>query len=132
MRVGFITDFDTRLPIAEKFFTGGGTSIRGYGQNKVGPLNSLGEPVGGNAFILLNQELRLRLSRLLGAVLFLDMGNVFPRWSDFIFSQLRKGVGMGLRLYTPFVIFRLDWGFKLDRRPGESASTLFLSIGQAF
>ncbi len=132
VRMGFITDFDTRLPIAEKFFTGGGTSIRGYAQNKVGPLNSLSEPIGGNAFILLNQELRLRLTKLFGAVVFLDVGNVYPRLSDFLFSELRKGIGVGLRFHTPFVIFRLDWGFKLGRRPGESASTIFFSIGQAF
>jgi outer membrane protein assembly factor BamA len=39
---------------------------------------------------------------------------------------------VGLRLRTPYFLLRLDYGVKLDRRPGEPASRVFFSIGQAF
>jgi len=45
---------------------------------------------------------------------------------------LRKTAGFGLRLRTPFLMIRFDYGFKLDRRPGESQGAFFISIGQAF
>lgn len=131
VRVGLLKDFGIEAPHGEKFFTGGGTTIRGFGQDKVGPLFD-GTPVGGNAQLIVNQELRWRFSRLLGAVVFFDAGNVYPRIPDFSLRHLRESAGVGLRVYTPFVLVRLDLGFKLDRRPGESLYTVFLSFGQAF
>ena len=61
------------------------------------------------------------------AVGFVDIGNVFPLVSDFRFSELRKTAGFGLRLRTPSLMLRFDYGFKLDRRPGESR-VLFSSV----
>ncbi|MCP4215192.1 MAG: outer membrane protein assembly factor [bacterium] len=132
VRLGLLKDFGIETPYGEKFFAGGGTTIRGFGQNMVGPLDGSETPMGGNALFILNQELRFRFTKLLGAVVFFDMGNVFPQPDDFAFSDFRKSLGIGLRVHTPYMIFRLDWGFKLKRRPGESASTIFFSIGQAF
>jgi outer membrane translocation and assembly module TamA len=45
---------------------------------------------------------------------------------------LRKTAGFGLRLRTPVLMLRFDYGLKLDRRPGESRGAFFFSIGQAF
>ncbi|MCP4158255.1 MAG: BamA/TamA family outer membrane protein, partial [bacterium] len=132
VRLGLIKDYGIALPYGERFFAGGGTSIRGYGQNVVGPVDLSGEPAGGNSLFILNQELRFKFSRFFGAVLFMDLGNITPEISDFALGNLRKSIGIGLRIYTPVVLLRLDWGFKLNRRPDESASTIFFSIGQAF
>jgi outer membrane translocation and assembly module TamA len=52
--------------------------------------------------------------------------------SDISLSDLRKTAGLGLRVRTPWILIRLDYGFKLDRRPGESIGRVFFSIGQAF
>ena len=82
--------------------------------------------------LVMNQEFRMRISRLFGITAFLDIGNVFPKLRDFQLDKLRKGCGIGLRLYTSFIMFRLDWGLKLDRRDGESASAFFFGIGQTF
>jgi outer membrane protein insertion porin family len=46
--------------------------------------------------------------------------------------DLRKSAGTGLRVRTPYLLLRLDYGFKLDRRLGESRGAFFFSIGQAF
>ena len=58
--------------------------------------------------------------------------NTYPKISNFSFFDVRKTAGFGFRLHTPFVLVRFDWGFKLDRRPGEALSQIFFSIDQAF
>ncbi|MGK4302248.1 BamA/TamA family outer membrane protein, partial [Klebsiella pneumoniae] len=46
------------IPLPERFFAGGGTSIRGFGLNQAGPRDPCsGFPVGGLAILALNQEL---------------------------------------------------------------------------
>jgi outer membrane protein assembly complex protein YaeT len=133
VRVGLMKQLTnyTLVP-SERFFAGGGTTVRGFEQDKLGPLDRFGNPLGGNAMLVLNNELRFPFVSILDAVGFFDIGNVYPTISDFSFSDLRKTAGFGLRLRTPFLMIRIDYGFKLDRRPGESMGALFISIGQAF
>lgn len=82
--------------------------------------------------LVLNNELRFPMFWIFDGVGFVDIGNVFPSLNDFKFSELRKTAGFGLRLRTPALMLRFDYGFKLDRRPGESRGAFFFSIGQAF
>ncbi len=81
---------------------------------------------------VLNNELRFPFVSILDGVGFVDVGNVFPEVSDFKFSDLRKTAGFGIRLRTPSLMLRFDYGFKLGRRPGESLGAFFFSIGQAY
>ena len=118
--------------LTERFFAGGGNSIRGFPQDSVGPVNTNGVPIGGNALFILNNEIRFPMISLLEGVGFLDVGNVYPRISDLDFRDLRKSAGFGLRVKTPFILLRFDFGFPLDLRPGESRSVFFFSIGQSF
>lgn len=115
-----------------RFFAGGGTTIRGFAQDEVGPKDSLGQPVGGNAALILNQEIHFPIYKIVEGAAFLDVGNVYPTISDFNPLDVRSAAGLGLRLRTPIVLLRLDYGIKLDRKPGESFGQLFFSIGQAF
>jgi outer membrane protein insertion porin family len=75
----------TVIPLPERFFAGGGTSLRGFALNQAGPRDSItGFPVGGQAALVLNQEFRfpMRLPFLgtsLGGALFYDGGNVYSR-----------------------------------------------------
>ena len=81
----------TVIPLPERFFAGGGTSLRGFALNQAGPRDSLtGFPVGGQAMLVLNQEFRfpMRLPFLgtsLGGALFYDGGNVYSRLSRISF-----------------------------------------------
>ncbi len=119
------------IPDAEKFFAGGGTTVRGFAQDQLGGADYYG-PVGGDAVFVLNNELRFPLRWMFDGVTFLDVGNVYDKVSDFSFTDLRKSAGLGIRVRTPFFLIRADYGLKLDRRPGESAGQFFFSIGQAF
>ena len=117
---------------SERFFAGGGTTIRGFQQDGVGPQDFFGDPEGGDAVFVINNEARFPLIGIFEGVGFLDMGNVYDRWRDFDPASLRSAAGVGLRVRTPFFLLRLDYGMKLGRREGEKAGALFFSIGQAF
>ena len=75
------------IPLPERLYAGGGTSIRGFALNQAGPRDSLtGFPVGGQALVILNQEIRFPLKlpivgTKLGGALFYDGGNVYSRAS---------------------------------------------------
>ena len=111
------------LTPAEQFTAGGGTSIRGFRQNSVGI---------GNAMFVMNNELRFPVASIFDGVGFLDLGNTYDHVGDFSLTNIRKSAGMGLRIRTPYLLLRLDYGRKLDRRSGESAGQFFFSVGQAF
>jgi outer membrane protein assembly complex protein YaeT len=119
----------------ERFFAGGGTTMRGFQQDLLGPVvlqpDGTYRPTGGEGLFLFNNEIRFPIVSILQGVGFLDLGNVYPRLTDFNFS-LRKSAGIGLRVKIKYIPLRFDYGYKLDRRPGESAGAFFFSIGQAF
>jgi outer membrane protein insertion porin family len=98
---GTIDEIDLTLPISERFFSGGSTTLRGFGFEEAGPrqaiipegtfhdsngkivvLNPFTVPVGGNALAIVNLEARIPLTRVLQAVPFYDGGNVFRRVGD--------------------------------------------------
>jgi outer membrane protein assembly factor BamA len=123
------------LPASERFFAGGDTTIRGFAVDSVGAPNTIspaGFPRGGNATMILNGELRIPVWREFGAVLFVDGGNVFNRVTELDLGELRGAAGFGVRYRSPIGPVRVDLGFKLDRKPGESSNVLHFSIGQAF
>ena len=95
-------------------------------------MDGLGDPRGGNAIFVANNEIRFPLFSIFDGVGFVDIGNVYDSASDFRPWDVRKSAGVGIRVRTPFVLLRLDYGLKLDRRTGESAGRFFFSIGQAF
>ena len=118
---------------SERFRAGGGTTVRGFEQDHLGPLDSFtGEPLGGDAMVVLNSELRFPLYKFFDGVAFVDAGNVYPHLSDFKPFDLRASSGVGLRIRTPYLVLRVDYGFKLAPRAGEPRSKLFFSLGQAF
>ena len=137
---GPIVDVVQDLPASERFFAGGDTTVRGFSLDRLGTAATIspsGFPTGGNGLIVLNAELRADVIGGIGAVGFLDAGNVFPRATDLDLGQLRVAAGVGVRYQSPVGPIRVDLGFKLDRRelaPGrlERRSVLHISLGQAF
>ncbi len=136
------------LPISERFFAGGDTTVRGFAFDRLGipigqpgaTIDAAGFPQGGNAVVVLNAELRAPVTRDLGIVGFLDAGNVYDRVSNLDLGRIRSGAGFGVRYRSPVGPIRVDLGFKLDRqdlgsgpdREREPLTALHISIGQAF
>lgn len=132
LRAGIITSRD--IPISERFFAGGDTTIRGFDYDEVGPKDEeTGNPVGGQGLFIFNQELRFPIYKILGGVVFYDSGNVFADPSDYDLGDLRHVLGLGIRVSTPVGPFRIEYGRKLERESrDESLGELFFSIGQPF
>jgi outer membrane protein assembly complex protein YaeT len=122
----------TEVPFNVRFFAGGPGSVRGFQLNRLGPLNTDGDPIGGMSLIEGSAELRFPLFGDFGAVLFVDFGNVFASSFTYRLGDLRYAVGPGLRYNTPVGPLRLDLGVIVDRRPGEDFGRIEFSIGQAF
>ncbi|MDA8078307.1 MAG: outer membrane protein assembly factor BamA [Nitrospiraceae bacterium] len=121
-----------QLPIVERFFLGGRTSVRGYAQDSLGPRGSDGNPTGGNAFFAGSVEFRTNIGRGVGLVPFFDMGNVWVKAGDINPKDLKFTTGMGLRYNTPVGPLSVDYGVKLRRETGESRGELHFSVGHAF
>jgi outer membrane protein assembly factor BamA len=133
VRLGLANAFSGQdVPLSERFLAGGSTTLRGFAQNSLGGVDAAGVPLGGEAMLVINNELRFPLWWIVDGVAFVDVGNVFPHVNDFSLSDMREAGGLGLRLRTPWFLVRVDYGIPLDRRPGESKSRAFFSIGQAF
>jgi outer membrane protein assembly factor BamA len=124
----------TDIPLPERFFAGGGNSLRGFALNQAGPRDpQTGFPVGGQAMLIFNQELRfpMRLpfvGRRLGGALFYDAGNVFSRLSHVTLrpspsaisqasgdlDYFSHTIGFGFRYLTPIGAVRVDLGYLLN------------------
>jgi outer membrane protein insertion porin family len=128
------------LPITERFFMGGPSSLRGFTLRDVGPLDETGEAVGGEASLLLNLELQYRFTRYFRGFLFYDRGNVYGgddalgNTTDQLFDldQMRHSWGFGVHFFSPVGPITLAYGFKLDQREGETPSEFHFTIGGAF
>ena len=131
-RLGLATGFGGALMPLERFFAGGGNTVRGYAQDSLGPLNVFGARAGGNALLILNQEIRVPIVWRFRGVGFVDAGNVFESIADFSLRGLQTSAGVGLRIESPVGLVRLDYGFALQRAEGEPRGLLFFSLGQTF
>ena len=147
-------DRDALLPIAERYFGGGATTLRGFALDEASPKRKIllpngdvvdGEPIGGNVLALLNLELRFPILGNLRGVVFSDNGNVYRRLQVIELLNWRYNMGFGFRYDTPFGPLRVDYGFKLDRRTvrsiecpdvltpcKESLGRFHVSLGHAF
>jgi len=124
------------VPINERFYLGGGNTVRGYSQDSIGPpsdvpATSSKVPTGGDGMVQLNAEMRLNTAESGGLVFFTDAGNVWVQQAIHL-NDLRASYGMGIRYNTPVGPLRVDYGQKIHRRAGESPGELHFSIGHAF
>ena len=138
------------VPTSQLYFSGGGTSLRGFPIDEAGPQRivpfcnvlqgqsgcvNVTVPVGGRQLFLLNSEVRfpLRLMKNLGGVVFYDGGNVYSaiNFNNFA-SNYTNTVGIGLRYSTPIGPIRIDLGHNLNPVPGINPTQYFITLGQAF
>jgi outer membrane protein assembly factor BamA len=155
VRLGMERAFgDAHIPISESFFSGGGSTLRGFSLNGAGPQRQVlvcppenpgcGEqisvPVGGKMLFVANTELRFPLGismplvgGALGGAAFYDGGNVYTAVNlKDLFNNFTHSVGGGLRYKTPIGPVRVDVGHLLNPPPGVKSLQFFITLGQAF
>ena len=132
-KAGFLFGTErNNVPADERFYAGGGGSVRGYGFQLAGEIDEDDNPIGGRSLFEAAGELRSQFSDSIGAALFADSGAAFGSTIPDFEEDLLIGVGAGLRYFSPIGPIRLDVGFPLDRRDVDDAFQIYVSIGQAF
>jgi outer membrane protein insertion porin family len=124
-----------KLPVYEKFRIGGMNTVRGFDYGSISPLDpETGDRIGGEKMMVYNLEFRFPLQKEQGVwgVVFFDAGNVFTKDESWTFKGIRMGAGVGVRWLTAIAPLRLEWGYNLNRRPGEDASNWEFTLGTPF
>jgi outer membrane protein insertion porin family len=133
-RAGVVLPYGTspEVPIQKRFFAGGRTTVRGFKQDTLGPIGADGAPIGGDYQLILNAEMRVPLQYGFLTAAFVDAGSVWLRNQSLYGFDMRETAGLSLRYITPVGPISVDYGWKLDPRPGESAGEWSFSIGMVF
>jgi translocation and assembly module TamA len=119
------------VPPQDRFYGGGGGSVRGYGYQDVGPRYPDNTPEGGLSVVESSIELRQHLFGAWGLAAFIDTGSVGKQVTPDL-SHPEVGVGFGVRYNLGFGPIRFDIATPLDRRQGDGLIQVYLSIGQSF
>ena len=153
VRVGFDAAFaGSTVPLSQEFFSGGGSTIRGFPLNGAGPQHAvtacgipgvastctlINAPDGGRQLVIVNSEFRIpvpislpAIGKGLGVAAFYDGDNVFTAVG--FHGKYTNTVGGGLRYATPLGPIRIDIGHNLNSPPGIKSTQFFITLGQAF
>lgn len=148
VRIGAAPAFaGSYVPLSQEFFSGGGSTIRGFPLDGAGPQRSVQAcgpgitscdlnitvPEGGRELFILNSEFRLPLPffwKGFGWAAFYDGGNVFSAIG--FHGEYTNTAGGGLRYATPVGPIRFDIGHNMNSPRGVSATQYFVTLGQAF
>ena len=147
----------TGLPPYKRFYAGGPDTVRGYTEDTLGPVDTNGNPYGGNMLAVSRTELIFpvpaKWQTSARVSLFYDMGNVFsndgtkfvgedletPVNYNFSYHALRDSTGLSVQWLAPSLgIFRFSYGIALNASNGNSidfpdrTEGFQFSVGQSF
>jgi len=132
-RIGYAKAiFNATLPLYENFCVGGIYTVRGIEYCKAGPKTDQGEYIGGPKELIFNTEYVFPIVRelKLKGVVFFDAGNAYA--ANEAYGTLRPTTGAGIRWISPMGPLRVEWGYNLNRKPGESQSKVEFTFGSFF
>jgi len=142
------------IPISERFFNGGDSTVRSYKHSELGPKDDNNEALGGLGYNVFSIELRKRFYKNFSTTLYIDAGNVSPNRSlyekDFMpytdrsellndtlndfFSEFKFAIGIGFQYLLPVGPIRVDVAYNPDPEEqwNEDIWVFHFSLGMAF
>jgi outer membrane protein insertion porin family len=149
MSAGYVQENSSgKLPVYEKFYLGGLSSMRGFESGDISPEvtttyggYTLTEKIGGIKMFYSNLEYIFPLFKEAGlkGVVFFDIGDVWDAGEKYgqdevvdDASNVRKSTGFGFRWMSPMGPLRLEWGYNIDPEDDEDQSLWDFSIGGQF
>jgi outer membrane protein insertion porin family len=131
-QIGYISG--DAVPLYELFRLGGMYSVRGFKTWSIGPTAPNGEVIGGDKMLLFNFEMVFPIAKeiKLKGLIFFDAGNAWAKGDPYQLDDLRTSVGFGFRWMSPMGPLRLEWGYNLKPKPGESSSAWDFTMGGFF
>jgi outer membrane protein insertion porin family len=137
-RAGIVDAYgkSTQVPIFERYFAGGASSIRGYSERAIGPVDdNTKDPIGGESIFVSSVEYTIPLVEVIKLATFFDIGNVWAKSTDLGKGNLFPGYGLGFRVKTPIGPMNLDYGIPLKKEPGEDKRNngkFYFSVSRGF
>jgi outer membrane protein insertion porin family len=134
VKFGWVTAFgkSTEVPTKERFYLGGAYTVRGFGENALGPADSTGTPAGGEAIGLLNLELRKPLFWQIWGSTFIDCGYNVADIKQVSFREVAVTFGVGVQWVSPVGPIRVDYGRRTNINDYPSGGSFHFSILYAF
>lgn len=123
---------EDQIPITQRYYLGGRTTVRGFRENSLGPRGDDGAVIGGDTLIAGKTQLQYLADESLSTHIFFDFGNVFLRDYEFNPFDLRTSVGVGFQYLSPIGPIGFDVGSPLDERSGEPSVRVHFSVGSSF
>jgi len=138
-RLGYGGGFDQTndLPIYEKFTAGGVRSVRGFEFNSLGPLDSNGDPLGGDFQVITSAEVLFPIEALGSSETFrvgvyFDAGNVFADVDDFESNELRQSVGVSAKWFSFIGPIEFSYAWPLNDEPEDDVQNFQFALGATF
>lgn len=144
-RIGYIKGlFDKKVPLYENFFVGGIYTVRGLGFAVAGPIDKTTlDGIGGTSELIFNTEYIFPIlpDMKLKGVVFFDAGNSYGCSGSSCadagavadsFGTLRYTTGTGIRWISPIGPIRIEWGYNIQKHPGESSGKFEFAFGSFF
>lgn len=122
-------------PLFKNFYAGGIGSVRGYDSGSLGPVDPLGQRIGGTRRINGSLEGLLPLpgaDRTLRAFAFVDGGWVWGPDDKIRFGDLRYSTGIGIAWISPIGPLKLSYALPLNQKEGDRTQRFQFQIGTGF
>jgi outer membrane protein insertion porin family len=132
------------IPLADRFYAGGGFTLRGYDTRDVGPLAQTvrvvngdliidEQRIGGEARLLGTAEVKFKINDILRLYTFADGGGVWLEPEDFDPGDLKFGVGVGLGIEVPYLgPIRFDYGIPINPDSDQGGGQFYFQTNLRF
>ncbi|MCK5557747.1 MAG: outer membrane protein assembly factor BamA [Candidatus Hydrogenedentes bacterium] len=130
---GYVTEYgrSDRVPIFERFFVGGTSSVRGYDERDIGPKSDdiFHDPIGGNVRLVTNLEISYAITDILRGYIFTDSGTAWLDIEDADLSDMKYSAGLGIGIRTPIGPLRVDYGVPINPDTDQGSGRIHFRVG---